>query len=43
MGQAMETAMNASRKISTAPARGNTTGIMGTTPSTVSEEVASVW
>jgi hypothetical protein len=39
--QAMETAMKASKKISTAPASGNTTGISGTTASTASVEVAS--
>jgi hypothetical protein len=34
--QAMNTAMKASRKISTAPATGNTMGIRGTTDSTTS-------
>jgi hypothetical protein len=35
-GQAMNTAMNANRKINTAPATGNTMGIMGTMDSTTS-------
>lgn len=34
--QAMNTAMNANRKINTAPAKGNTMGIMGTMDSTIS-------
>jgi hypothetical protein len=41
--QAMDTAMNASKKINTAPAMGNTYGIIGTTASTASCGCASEW
>jgi hypothetical protein len=41
--QAMLTAMNASKKISTAPTTGKTMGIRGTTASTGSVGVALSW